>query len=41
LRENAEGPKTLAELQELLGLEAVDVNTVNMNSEETKYKIGE
>jgi adenylate cyclase len=33
-------PKTLAEVRQLLGIEAVDVNAVNTNEEEKKYKIG-
>ena len=34
------GPRTLAELRQLLGLEAPDLSKVNINADEKKYKIG-
>jgi len=34
------GPKTLAEVRELLGITPPDVSKVDMNAEEKKYKIG-
>jgi adenylate cyclase len=36
----AKGPRTLAELRKLLGIEAPDLSKVDTNAEETKYKIG-
>jgi len=34
------GPKTLAEVRELLGIKPPDVSKVDLNAEEKKYKIG-
>ncbi|MDR2072512.1 MAG: HAMP domain-containing protein, partial [Spirochaetaceae bacterium] len=34
------GPETLAELRKLLGIKPPDLNAVDVNSEEKKYKIG-
>ncbi|MCL2800779.1 MAG: adenylate/guanylate cyclase domain-containing protein [Treponema sp.] len=34
------GPKTLAEVRELLGIEAPDVSKADLDSDEKKYKIG-
>jgi adenylate cyclase len=36
----SEGPETLAELRELLGISPPDLTTVDTNAEEKKYKIG-
>jgi adenylate cyclase len=38
--EGREEPETLAELRELLGIRPPDLNTVDTNAEEKKYKIG-
>jgi adenylate cyclase len=35
------GPRTLAEVRKLLGIEAPDVSKVDVNADEKKYKIGE
>ena len=35
------GPKTMAEVRELLGIEAPDIAKVDVNADEKKYKIGE
>jgi adenylate cyclase len=37
----ASGPKTLAEVRELLGIAPPDFSAADVNSEEKKYKIGE
>ena len=34
------GPRTLAEVRNLLGIQAPDLSKVNLNAEEKKYKIG-
>ncbi len=34
-----DGPKTLAEVREMLGLDAPDLESVNLNEDEKKYKI--
>jgi len=34
------GPKTLASLQKLLGLNAADISRVDINADEKKYSIG-
>jgi len=34
------GPRTLAEVRKILGVEAPDVSNVNLDAEEKKYKIG-
>jgi len=34
------GPKTLAELREMLGIETPDLSKIDVNEEEKKYKIG-
>jgi adenylate cyclase len=38
--ESPRKPQTLAELRELLGIEAPDLSAVDTNAEEKKYKIG-
>jgi adenylate cyclase len=38
--EAAEGPKTLSDVRELLGIPSPDLSTVDTNSEEKKYTIG-
>jgi adenylate cyclase len=38
-RDTVDGPKTLSELRNLLGIPAPDINKVNTNAEEKKYKI--
>jgi adenylate cyclase len=38
--EEPEAPRKLAELRELLGIPAVDINAVDTGAEEMKYKIG-
>jgi adenylate cyclase len=38
LTDPKEGPKTLAELRRLLGIEDVDVSKVEVNAEEEKYR---
>jgi len=35
------GPKTLADVRELLGIEAPDITNVDVNAHEKKYKIGD
>jgi len=35
-----EGPQTLAEVRDLLGIEAPDIASVDVNADEKKYKIG-
>ncbi|MDR1419733.1 MAG: adenylate/guanylate cyclase domain-containing protein [Treponema sp.] len=37
----APGPRTLAEVRELLGIEPPDISKVDTNAEEKKYKIGD
>jgi adenylate cyclase len=37
---NTAGPRTLAELRTLLGIEAPDLSKVDTGAEEKKYKIG-
>jgi len=37
---DAKGPQTLADVRELLGIEAPDISKVDTNEEEKKYKIG-
>jgi adenylate cyclase len=34
------GPRTLAEVRKMLGVEAPDISNVNLDAEEKKYKIG-
>ncbi len=34
-----DGPKTMAEVRDLLGIDAPDLATVNLDEEEKKYKI--
>jgi adenylate cyclase len=34
------GPRTLAEVRKMLGIEAPDISNVNLDAEEKKYKIG-
>jgi adenylate cyclase len=38
--ESGRAPETLAELRELLNIKPPDLNAVNIESEEKKYKIG-
>jgi adenylate cyclase len=40
LLEAETGPRTLAEVREMLGIEAPDLSKTNLDSEEKKYKIG-
>jgi len=39
--EEKEGPRTLAEVRKILGVEAPELSSVDLDAEEKKYKIGD